>query len=85
MKTTKKHDDLVDMNAQQWSPQDMGLDKSRYEAVLRFLFDRPVPQGQEQEWYWEFDEPEFEATPLEWTRIQTVLFANAARDLARAR
>jgi hypothetical protein len=83
VKTTKKHDDLLDMNAQQWSPQDMGLDTSRYEAALRFLFDRPVPQGQEQEWYWEFDEPEFEATPLEWTRIQTVLFANAGRDLAR--
>jgi hypothetical protein len=48
---------------------------------LRYLFDRPVPKEGEQEWYWNSDEPEFEATPLEWTRIQTLMFANAGTDL----
>jgi hypothetical protein len=64
-----------------WSPQGVDLSPALYAAALRYLFDRPVPQGQEQEWFWNIDEPEFEATPLEWTRIQTVLFANAGRDL----
>ena len=60
----------------------VGLDPALYAAVLRYLFDRPVPAKKEQEWYWDHEEPEFEATPLEWTRIQTVLFANAGADLA---
>ena len=55
----------------------------KYAAAIVYLFDRPVPQGQEQEWFWNIDEPEFPATLLEWTRIQTVLFANAGRDLER--
>jgi hypothetical protein len=60
----------------------VGLDAALYANALRYLFDRPVPGPGEQEWYWSNDEPEFEATPLEWTRIQTVLFANAGTDLA---
>lgn len=60
----------------------VGLDPALYAAALRYLFDRPVPLANEQEWYWKDDEPEFVATPLEWTRIQTVLFANAGVDLA---
>jgi hypothetical protein len=56
-----------------WSPQGVGLAPELYVAALRYLFDRPVPQAQEQEWFWNIDEPEFEGTPLEWTRIQTVL------------
>ena len=63
---------------QDWSPQGIGLEPELYAAALRYLFNRP--EG--QEWYWNLDEPEFEATPLEWTRIQTVLFANAGADLA---
>jgi hypothetical protein len=82
MKPKKKRQGLPNMKEQDWSPQAIGLDPARYAAALRHLFDRPVPQGQEQEWFWELDEPDFEATPLEWTRIQTVLFANAGRDLA---
>jgi hypothetical protein len=70
------------LNGQRWIPQAIGLDPARYDAALRYLFDRPVPRGQEQEWFWALDEPDFEATPLEWTRIQTALFANAGRDLA---
>jgi hypothetical protein len=66
-----------------WSPQGVGLAPELYAAALRYLFDRPVPEGREREWFWNIDEPEFEATPLEWTRIQTVLFANAGRDLER--
>lgn len=64
------------------TPQGVGLAPELYAGALRYLFDRPVPQGQEQEWFWDIDESPFEATPLEWTRIQTVLFANAGRDLA---
>jgi hypothetical protein len=60
----------------------VGLDPALYAAALRYLFDRPVPGKKEQEWYWNHDEREFAATPLEWTRIQAVLFANAGTDLA---
>lgn len=60
----------------------IGLDPALYAAALRYLFDRPVPAKKEQEWYWDHDEREFAATPLEWTRIQAVLFANAGSDLA---
>lgn len=65
-----------------WSPQGVGLAPQLYAAALRYLFDRPAPDSQGREWYWDIDEPEFEATPLEWTRIQCVLFANAGTDLA---
>jgi hypothetical protein len=82
MKPKKNRQGLLTMKEQDWSPQALGLDPARYAAALRYLFDRPVPQGQEQEWFWNLDEPELQATPLEWTRIQTVLFANAGRDLA---
>ena len=60
----------------------VGLDPAVYSAALRYLFDRPVPDKSGQEWYWNIDEPEFEATPLQWTHIQTVMFANAGTDLA---
>jgi hypothetical protein len=62
--------------------QTIGLDSALYANALRYLFDRPVPVEGEQEWYWDIDEPELEATPLQWTHIQTLLFANAAIDLA---
>lgn len=63
-----------------WTPQALGLAPERYDAALRYLFDRP--EGRADAWYWNTEEPEFNATPLEWTRIQTVLFANAGTDLA---
>ena len=63
-----------------WTPQGVGLAPERYAAALRYLFDRP--EGQTEAWYWDAEEPAFDATPLEWTRIQTVLFANAGTDLA---
>lgn len=64
------------------SCESVGLDRAVYSEALRFLFDRPVPAKSGQEWYWHMVEPEFEATPLQWTHIQTVLFANAGVDLA---
>jgi hypothetical protein len=64
------------------TPAAMGLDPQHYAAALRYLFDRPVPAPGEPEWYWDLDEPAFQATPLEWTRIQTLLFARAGTDLA---
>ncbi len=65
-----------------FSPAGVGLAPERYAAALRYLFDRPVPLAHEQEWYWGLDEPDFDASPIEWTRIQTVLFAQAGTDLA---
>lgn len=61
------------------------MEKEKYEAVLLYLFDRPEPDraANEQEWYWNIEERDFDATPLEWTRIQTVLFAHAGEHLAR--
>ena len=64
------------------SCESVGLDPAVYHAALRYLFDRPLPEKGGQEWYWDIDAPEFEATPLQWTHIQTVLFANAGNDLA---
>lgn len=63
-----------------WTPQGVGLAPERYAAALHYLFDRP--EGQADAWYWDAEEAAFDATPLEWTRIQTVLFANAGTDLA---
>lgn len=68
--------------APRWTPELVGLAPEQYAAALRYLFDRPVPARGQSEWYWNIDEPEFEAKPLEWTQIQTVLFANAGDDLA---
>lgn len=70
------------MQATGLNPEAIGLDPALYAKALHYLFDRPVPAEGEEEWYWNIDEPEFEATPLEWTRIQTVLFAHAGTDLA---
>lgn len=56
-------------------------DETLYANALRYLFDRPIPEEGEEEWYWDIDNPEFPATPLEWTQIQTRLFANAGTDL----
>jgi len=61
--------------------ESVGLDPVLYASALRYLFDRPVPAENEEEWFWNIDEPEFEATPLQWVHIQTVLFANAGTDL----
>ncbi len=60
----------------------IGLDETLYASALRYLFDRPVPDKKEKEWFWSMDEEEFQATPLQWTHIQTVLFARAGTDLA---
>lgn len=60
----------------------IGLDETLYANALRYLFDRPVPAANEEEWFWNMDEEEFQATPLQWTHIQTVLFAQAGDDLA---
>lgn len=60
----------------------VGLDPTLYESALSYLFDRPVPAEDEKEWFWNVDEPEFAATPLQWVHIQTVLFASASADLA---
>lgn len=64
-------------------PEAATLSPSLYARALHFLFDRPVPADGEDEWYWDIDEPAFDATPLEWTRLQARLFANAGTDLAR--
>ncbi|MCL2307513.1 MAG: hypothetical protein FWC38_04675 [Proteobacteria bacterium] len=65
-----------------YSPQSVGLAQELYAAAIRYLFDRLETKTMGQEWFWNIDEPFFDATPLEWVRIQTVLFANAGADLA---
>jgi len=68
--------------AMKLTPESVGLERRQYEAAIGYLFDRSEPSVAGAEWYWNIDEPEFDATPLEWTRIQTLLFANAGEDLA---
>lgn len=65
------------------TPESIGLDAAQYAAALTYLFDRPMPES--KGWYHDIGSeiPDFPATPLEWTRIQTILFANAGNDLAR--
>lgn len=65
-----------------WTPESIGISQDKYQAVVRYLFDRPEPQPKEQEWYWDYDLEDFEATPLEWTKLQTLIFARAGTDLA---
>jgi hypothetical protein len=65
------------------TPESLGLARDRYESAIRYLFDRPVPKQGESEWYWNIDEAEFDATPLEWVHIQTLIFANAATELVQ--
>lgn len=62
--------------------ESIGLDPVVYNAALSYLFDRPASDKSGQEWYWDIEEPAVEATPLQWTHIQTVLFTNAGTDLA---
>jgi hypothetical protein len=66
-------------------PEDIGLAPQRYVAALNYLFDRPVPDKSrgEREWYWDDDEPEFDATPIEWTLIQTLIFDRCGTDLTQ--
>ncbi|UXH76753.1 hypothetical protein [Roseateles amylovorans] len=68
--------------AQDWTLAGIGLDPSRYAEALAYLFDRPLPKGQQQAWYWDDERTEFDASALEWTRLQTAIFANAGTDLA---
>ena len=65
-----------------FDPLALGLAPGRYEAALRYLFDRPPPPPLGQAWYWDDDLADFAATPIEWTRLQTALFARAGTDLA---
>lgn len=66
-----------------FTPERLGLDPLKYAAALTYVFDRPEPGRRiGTEWYLYTDEPPFEATLLEWVKIQTVLFSNAGRDLA---
>lgn len=81
-KPTAREKRLARQAPQHLTPGSIGLDATLYADAVRYLFDRPVPGKKEQEWYWDNDEPEFQATPLQWTHIQTVLFANAGTDLA---
>ena len=62
--------------------QSIGLNPELYSQAISFLFDRPVPIENQPEWYWS-DEAEFDATPLEWTRILTLLFQNSGVDLEK--
>jgi hypothetical protein len=62
--------------------EQLGINQEKYLSAVTYLFDRPVRAGNEPEWYWGID-VDFEATSLEWTRIQTLIFQNAGEDLKR--
>ena len=59
----------------QWTADELGLDPARYLEMLRHVFDRASPDRDD-------DASPLDATPLEWTRFQTVLFSNGQADLA---
>lgn len=80
-KTRTGREERPARNAATVTCESVGLDPALYASALRYLFDRPVPADNEAEWFWNMDEPKFEATPLQWVHIQTVLFANSATDL----
>jgi hypothetical protein len=63
-----------------WTPQKLGLSVELYAKAFIYLFDRPISETQEDDWYWH-SEDVFDATPLEWTKIQTLIFARAGEDL----
>ena len=67
----------------EFTTESVGLDPALYAEALQCLFDRPEPNEQQQDWFWPDEAPEnFTPSPLEWTRIQTILFANAGAHLA---
>jgi hypothetical protein len=73
-----------DKRINEWNAQTIALSPELYSKALTYLFYRPVPMSKHgDEWYWNIDEPEFEATPLEWTKIQTLIFARSGEDLAQ--
>jgi hypothetical protein len=59
----------------QWTAADVGLDPARHQQMLRHVFDRASSDRDDESLT-------LDATPLEWTRFQTVLFSNAQADLA---
>jgi hypothetical protein len=64
------------------TPEQIGLSAEKYDAAIKYLFDRPESIDMDStEWCWNIDEPEFVATPLEWVKIQTALFARCGDDL----
>lgn len=66
-----------------FTAESVGLDPALYAQALQCLFDRPEAKDQQQDWFWPDEAPEdFNPSPLEWTRIQAVLFANAGAHLA---
>jgi hypothetical protein len=66
------------------TPSDLELPNSVYESALQYLFDRPVPKDRNgKQWYWDINEPEFEADDLCWVKLQTFIFARCGVDLKR--
>jgi hypothetical protein len=54
----------------------------RYQEFLTYLFDRPGHEEHGGEWYWDIDQPEFEASSTDIVRLCTHLFRNCGADLA---
>ncbi|HET9908843.1 MAG TPA: hypothetical protein VFQ23_19490 [Anaerolineales bacterium] len=48
-----------------------------FEEWLTFVFDHPVPTGQEKAWYWEFDADEWDETHADVIQFLTQAFENA--------
>lgn len=69
------------LDATRWTPERIGIEKDKYQAVIAWLFNRPESKTMQQQWYWDYDLEAFEATPLEWTKLQTLIFSRAGTDL----
>ncbi|TAG49460.1 MAG: hypothetical protein EAZ30_03405 [Betaproteobacteria bacterium] len=67
-------------------PADLGISDSLYATCVTFLFDRPEKDELNGEaWYWSLDadEHEFNPSPIEWVKLQTLIFARCGEDLKR--
>jgi hypothetical protein len=63
-------------------PAEIGLSDALYESCLSYLFDRSEKDATNGEaWYWSLDESNFDPTPVEWVKLQTLIFARAGEDL----
>jgi hypothetical protein len=63
--------------------ESLGIEPAKYQEAIRYLFDRPLPSETGTEWYWDINEPDFEASPVEWIKILTLLYSQSGDALAQ--
>jgi hypothetical protein len=81
-KTQRRKTEAI-QNRKMLDATDVGLSDAMYRDAIKYLFDRAeVSPTIGAEWYWNIEEPKFNATAREWVLIQTVLFSRVGVDLA---